>query len=134
MVLPIGNQTAQQVGPPQHRTVGRRFSAQGNVIATTGARVTTVLHELFRAETALSGFFVEPCGILNQLRPAFGRMDVDFDDTGVGCDGQAFQPVIAWWLVAFNYHRHFELCSRFFNRGNQMQILLQGAQRWHENV
>ena len=134
VVLPIGNQAAQQIGPPQHRTVGRRFSAQGDVVATTGACVTTVLHELFRAETTLSGFFVEPGGILNQLRPAFGWMDIDFDDTGVGCDGQAFQPVIAGWLVAFNDHWHFELCSRFFNRGNQMEILLQGAQRWHEDM
>ncbi len=52
VVLPVGDQTAQQVRPPQQRAVRRRDAAQGDVIAAASAGVATVNHKLLGAESA----------------------------------------------------------------------------------
>ena len=50
MVLPVGDQAAQQVGPAQERAVGRRRAAEHDVVAAAGAGVPAVEHELLGAE------------------------------------------------------------------------------------
>ena len=52
MVLPVGDEAAQQVGPAQQRAVRRRRAAERDVIAAAGARVAAVEHELLGARAA----------------------------------------------------------------------------------
>ena len=59
MVVPVGHQAAQQIGPAQERAVGRRRAAEHDVIAAAGAGVSAVEHEFFGAQPALPGFVVE---------------------------------------------------------------------------
>jgi len=41
-------------------------------------------HEFFGAEPEQPGLLVEPRGVLDELVPARGRLDIDLDDAGVG--------------------------------------------------
>ena len=50
VVLPVGDQALQQIGPPQQRTVGGCGTAERDVIASAGACVATVEHEFLGAE------------------------------------------------------------------------------------
>ncbi len=69
VVLPVGDDAAQQVGPAQEGTVGRRGAAEGDVVAATGAAVATVEHEFLGAEARLACFFVERGGDVFQFFP-----------------------------------------------------------------
>ncbi len=59
MVLPVGDQALQQVGAAQQRAVGRRGPAEGHVVATAGAGVAAVEHELLGAEPRLPRLLVQ---------------------------------------------------------------------------
>ena len=50
MVVPVGDQAAEQVGPAQDRAVGRRRPAEHDVVAAAGAGVPAVDHELLGAQ------------------------------------------------------------------------------------
>ena len=54
MVVPIGQQAAQQVRPAQERRIRRRFAAEHEVIAAAGAGVATVEHELLGGQPRLA--------------------------------------------------------------------------------
>ena len=53
MVLPVGDDAGEQVGPAQERAVGRRDAAEHDVVAAAGADVAAVEHELLGAEADL---------------------------------------------------------------------------------
>ena len=53
VVLPIGHQAAQQIGPAQHWAVCRRGATNRDMVASAGTGVTPVQHELFRAKPGL---------------------------------------------------------------------------------
>ena len=59
MVVPIGHQAPQQIGPPQKRAVGRRRPAEHHMIAAAGAGVRAVEIELFGAQPRQSRVFVD---------------------------------------------------------------------------
>ena len=69
MVLPVGEQAAQQVGPAQQRAVGRRRAAEDDVVAAAGAGVAAVEHEFLRAQPRLARFLVEHGGVVDQFVP-----------------------------------------------------------------
>src|SRR5437764_14845762 len=69
MVLPVGKQRAQQVGPAQDGGIRRRVAADDDVIAAAGASVTSIDHELLGSEPGLAGFVVEDGGFLDQFVP-----------------------------------------------------------------
>ena len=75
MIVPIGHQAAQQIGPTQERAVGRRRAAEHDVIAAAGAGVRAVEIELFRAQSRELGVFVNAVGDLHQLVPILGRLE-----------------------------------------------------------
>ncbi len=105
VVLPVGNQALQQVRAAQQRAVLRTRRAQGNVIATAGARVATVEHELLGAQAGLARLLVQGGGVVHQLAPAVCRVNIDLDDAGVGGDKQPGEARVARGLVALDHDR-----------------------------
>ena len=55
MVLPVGEQADQQVGPAQQRDFGRVRAAEGEVVAAAGAAVPPVEVELLGARAGARG-------------------------------------------------------------------------------
>ena len=86
MIQPVPDHALQQIRTPQERTIGGVRAAQHDVIAAAGAGMAAVEHELFRAQPRLARLFVERRGVLDQFPPIGRRMDVHFDDAGVGRD------------------------------------------------
>src|SRR5215471_17151124 len=94
MVLPVGNEAAQQVWSAEERTVGGAGAAHRDVVAATGARMASVQHELLGGETREAGFFVQHTGVRDQLVPRGSWMNIDFDHTRIGRDPEALEPRI----------------------------------------
>ena len=59
MVLPEAGETAQKIRPPEERAICGSFSANDDVITTTGADVASIDHELFRAEPTQTSFLIQ---------------------------------------------------------------------------
>ena len=62
MVLPIGDDRREEVGPPQERTVGRRKAAHDNMVAAAGASMAPIQHEFFGRQTFEVGVLVKSSG------------------------------------------------------------------------
>ena len=86
MVLPIGDDARQQVGPAQERAVGRRHAAEHDVIAAAGADMAAVQPEFLGSQTDLARFLVDGGGDGYGMVPRRCRMHVDLDDAGIGRD------------------------------------------------
>ena len=84
MVVPVGDQAAQQIGTTQERAVGRRPAAEHEMVAAAGAGMAAVEHELLARQTGLARFVVEQRRLLDELIPVRRRLDVDLDDAGIG--------------------------------------------------
>ena len=134
MILPIGNQAAQQIGTPQQRAVRRRCPAERDVVAAAGAGVTAVEHELFRAQARQPRGFVEREGVGCQFIPGRARMNVDFNHAGVGRDVQRADARIGWRAVAFEAYRDYrrtEFLRDLLQRGEQIEKILR-ALEWRQ--
>ena len=71
---------------------------------------------------------------LDQLIPAGGRLDVDFDDARVGGDAKIGQTRVGGRLVTFEKHRRCEFLGRSLDSSDQFEIVLKTIRRRHENV
>ena len=80
VVLPVGDDAAEQVGPAQKRAVGWRRAAEGQVVAAAGTGVSAVEMERLSPEPGGPRVGVDAGGDVHQLRPRRGRMDVDLED------------------------------------------------------
>ena len=80
VVLPVGHQAPEQIGPPQERAVGRGSAAERDVVAALGAGVAAVEHELLGPEPRQVGLLVQGRRHGDQTRPVGRRVDVDLDD------------------------------------------------------
>ena len=134
MVVPVGDQAAQQVRPPQQRAVARRRPADHDVVAAAGAGVAAVDQELLGAETRLPRFLVERGRVLAQRRPARRRLQVDLDHAGVRRDLDVRQPRIVGRRLAFEDHRQAQRARGRFDRLDQIEVVLGGADRRQEHV
>ena len=105
MVVPVGDQARQQVGPAEERALGDGRAAEHQVVAATGADVPAVEFELLRHEPAGPRLLVERCAKGDQLAPRPDRGHVDLDHAGIGGDGEPPEqrPVGRW--VALEHHR-----------------------------
>ena len=72
--------------------------------------------------------------MLHQLAPVVRRVDVDLDDAGVGCDLQQLQARVARGRIAFEHDLHAQLRCGGFDRGHQVEVVLQTRQRRHEDI
>ncbi|MNX85652.1 hypothetical protein D3C86_1175000 [compost metagenome] len=133
MVDPVRQQAGQHVGAAQERAVGRRGAAQHEVVAAACARVAPVGHELFGGQARLERGLVQEFGVVHQIGPVAGRVDVDFDDAGVGRHLQHFQARVARRRIAFQHDLHLQLTRGGFHLGHQRQIVFQARQRRHED-
>ena len=134
MVVPIGQQRAEQVGAAEKRAVGRRRAAKHDVIAAAGAGVPAVEHEFFGAEPRLPGIFVQAGRVLHQLIPTVSRMDIDFDHARIGSDFDMVQAIIVRRRISFDHDGQRQFGRRRFDRRDQRQIILQANDRRHEHM
>ena len=84
MIEPVTEHAAQQIGPPQKRTIGRRRRAHREMVAAASPGMASVDHELFGAQARFARVFVEIGGQVDQLAPVVRRVDIDLDDARVG--------------------------------------------------
>ena len=89
MVLPVGDDAAEQVRPAQEGAVGWCRAAEGQVVAAAGAGVGPVEMERLCAEPGGAGVGVDAGGDVHQLRPRRGRVDVDLEHPRVRGDERA---------------------------------------------
>ena len=135
VVVPVGDQAAQQIGPAQERAVGRRRAAEHEVVAAAGAGVAAVEHELLgRRGRACLRLLVERRRLLDQLVPVARRLHVHLDHAGVGRDDEVRQPRIVRRRIAFEQHRHAERARRRFDGGDELEVVLERLDRRHEDV
>ncbi len=76
MMLPVSDETSQQIRTPQQRTVGWCCAADRNVISSAGSRVLAIEVELFCSEPAEASLFEQRIIVIHQFLPAFGWMNV----------------------------------------------------------
>ena len=105
VVLPVGDDAAEQVGPAQQGAVGGCRAAEGQVVAPAGAGVGAVEMERLGAEPGGAGLGVDARGDVDQLRPRRGRLDVDLEDARVGGDQEPDEPGVDRWQVALEDDR-----------------------------
>ena len=134
VVLPVADQTHYQIGPAQHRAVGRCGAAQSDMVTAAGAGVAAVEHEFFGGQPGQTRFFVKHADVADHLVPVAGRVDVDLNDARIGRDHQALQTPVARRLVAFQNDWPVHLGGHGLNGGSEFQIVFQCRQRWHEDA
>ncbi len=134
MVVPVGQQAGQQVGPTQERAVGRRRAAEHEVVAAAGAGVASVEHELLARQPRLPGRVVQELGVVDQLVPVVRRMDVDLDHPRVGRHLQHLQTRVARRRITFEHDLQPQLGGGGLDGGQQVEVVLQVLQRRHEDV
>ena len=127
MALPVEDQAAQQVGPPQEGRIGRARAAEDDVIAAAGAGMAAVRHELVGAEPRLPRFFVERRRDLDRLAPACGRMDIDLDHAGIGRHLDDVDARIGRRGIALDMHRQTEVARRHLDGGDEFEIIRRGS-------
>ncbi len=101
----IEHQALEQIGPPQERAVGRAQAAEHDVIAAAGAGMAAVDHEFVGAEPAGAGVLVHRLRDIDGFAPGFRRLDVDFDDAGIGRDFEHIEPRVGRRRIAFDVDR-----------------------------
>ena len=134
MMLPEGNQAAQQVGPAQQRAVRRGRAAQGDVIAAAGASVAAIEHEFLGGQARQPGLLVQRGGGCHQAFPVGGRVDIDLDHAGIGRDQQLLQARVPRRFVTLNNKRHFQRGRGVLYRRYQLDVVFQILQRWDKGV
>ena len=134
MALPIEHEALEQIGPPQERAVGGVGAAEHDVIAAAGAGVAAVDHELVGAEARVMRVLVKAVGGLDRLAPGRGRVDVDFDDAGVGRHLDDVDARIVRRRIALDLDRQAKLGGGRFDRREQFEIILEPLDRRHEHA
>ncbi len=134
VVLPVGHQRGQKVGPAQERAVGRRLAADHDMVAAAGADLTAVDQELAGVEARQPGLLVECLGDRDLLRPAVRGVDVDLDHAGVGGDLDHVEPRVGGRRIALEQHGHALLGRRLLDRRDELDELLRTLGRRHEDA
>ena len=134
VIVPVGDQTAEQIGTPEKRAVCRRRAAQHEVIAPAGARVPAVEHELLGGEACVPCVLVERGRRVDELMPVRGRVHVHFDDARIRRDEEMGQPRIARRRIPFQEHAHPERARGRLDRGDEIEVVVHRLDRRHEDV
>jgi hypothetical protein len=127
-------QAGQQFGLAQERAVGRRGAAHHEVVAAAGAGMAAVGHELLGRQARFKRGLVQELGVLHQFAPVVRGVDVDLDHARIGRDLQQLQAGVARRRVALQHDLHAQGFGRGLDGGQQVQVVLQPRQRWHEDV
>ena len=134
MVLPVGDEAAQEIGPAQQRALRRRRPAERHVVAAARAGVAPVEHELLGAEPREARLLVERLDMLLELVPVGGGMDVHLDHAGVGRDGEAAEARIVRRRVALEANAQPQRLHGRFDRRDERDEILEQRHRRKEHV
>ena len=104
------------------------------MVAATSAGVAAVEHELLGAEPRQARFLVESRGVVHQLLPAGGWVDVHLDHAGVGRDAEFLEARVVGRRIAFQAHRQLEVGRGGFDRFQQGDEILQQRYRRQEDA
>jgi hypothetical protein len=96
--------------------------------------LSAVEHELVAGEADLARFVVEDRRVVDEVLPRRSRVDVDLDDAGIGRHLQALEARVARRWIALEAHLRAERGGGVFDRGDQVEVLLEQAARRHEHV
>ena len=134
MIVPVGEQTAQKIRPPQKRTVRRRAAAECDVIAPAGAGVPTVYLEFLGRQPHLPRLFVERGGELAQGSPGRCGVDVHFQHARIGRQFELHEAGIGKRWVAFQANRLRQRRRRAFHHAREFEIGLGRGQGREKHV
>ena len=134
MILPVGDERAEQIRTAQHGRIAGRVAANEDVVAAAGAGVASIHHELLGAEPCLAGFLVENGGAVHEFVPRLAGVQIDFDHAGVGRDFQHVETRITRWCVAFDGDGRSELGGGVFDGGDEFEIVFERRDGRHEDV
>ncbi len=105
MVVPVGQQAAEQIGAAQERAIAGRRSSKHEMVAASCSGMPPDQIKLVGPQTRGLGFFVNGFRVGHQVRPIFGGLKVHFDDARVGRDAEATHAVIDRRRVPFQHDR-----------------------------
>ena len=109
VVVPVADQAAQQIGPPQERAVAGRGAAEHEVIAAAGAGVAAVEHELLGSRGRPAAL---PRRASSSARRAHPSCDAGWMFTsmtpGSGVMRKCDEPRIGRRRIALEQHAHAE--------------------------
>src|SRR5258706_16463486 len=94
MMLPIGDEASKQAWTPQQWTVCRGDTANGDVISSPRAGMLAIEIKFLRAQPAQPRLFEKNVIGSNQFLPTRGRVDVYFQNAGVGGKRKFCETVI----------------------------------------
>ena len=129
MLLPVGDETLEQIGSPEKRTVCRRAPTQCDVVTAAGSGVASIEHELLGGQAGLPRFLVKNARAVLECFPTFGGMDIHLDHTRIGRHRQRKQARITRRRIALQPNRLFQFGSTGFNGGYQFQPGFESSDR-----
>ena len=86
MIQPVSDEALQQVRSPEKWAVGWRVPAKRDVISTACSGVPPIKHELLRSQADRAGLLIESNGVCYEFTPVGRRMDIHFNNAGIGSD------------------------------------------------
>ena len=134
MVVPVQQQARQQLRFAQERTVRRRGAAHDKVVATSGAGVAAVSHELLGAQARLERCVVQEFGVGHQFFPVGDRVHVDLDHAGVRRHAQQFHSGVTRRRVTLDHQLQAEFFRSCLDGSEQIQVMFQLFKRRHEHI
>ena len=134
VVLPVGDQTLEQVRAAQQRAVFGGGTAEGGVVAAAGAGMPAIEHEFLGAQTGQTRLFIQGRNRVDQFVPAGGRVDVDLDHAGVWGHTQQLDARVARRLVALDTQLELELGGAVLDGRDQRQIVFDALEWRHKHM
>ena len=104
------------------------------MIAAAGAGVPTVDQKAVGAEPDFCGIVIQAEGDIHRLAPALRRLDVDFDDAGIGRHLDHLDARIVGRPVALDMNLDLQFLGGRFERRDQFEIILELLHRRHERA
>ncbi len=129
MILPVVQQAAQQIGAAQERAVGRRGTAEHDVVAAAGSRVPAVEQELLGREAQRARVGIERGGLALELAPARRGAHVHLEHARVGRDAHLLDPRIERHRVALEHDRARELLRGVLDRVQELEVVVGARER-----
>ncbi len=132
--LPVEDEGAQEIGTAEEGRVEGGGAADDDVVATAGAGVLAVDHELVGAEAGLAGLVVDGGGDGDAVLPRGCGVDVHLDDAGVGCDADDVEARVGRGRVALDVDGQAHLAGRRLGGCDEVEIVLDALHRRHEDA
>lgn len=134
MALPVEDHALQEIGTAQEGAIVRIGAADDDMVAAAGAGVATVDHELVGAEPGGARLLVDRRGDVDAVLPVRSRMNIDLDDAGIRGDADDVDALVLRRRITFDMDGKLELGGGVFGGGDQLEIILDAFDRWHEDA